>query len=109
MYNQYNTLGNRFIPYQNPNGRAYRTRRNFNGFQNYQFNWSSFLDNTRRTLEVINQVIPLVYQIRPILNNAKTMFKIASVISEEKQEECDTTRMSSSKQQCINNQPQFFI
>ena len=43
-------------------------------------NWSSFLDGTQKTLGVINQAIPIVYQVRPMLANARTMFKIADEI-----------------------------
>lgn len=44
------------------------------------FSWGSFLDGTQKTLGVINQAIPLVYQVKPIFNNAKTVFKIADEI-----------------------------
>lgn len=43
-------------------------------------NWSSLLDGTQKTLGVINQAIPIVYQVRPMLTNARTMFKIADQI-----------------------------
>ena len=43
-------------------------------------NWASILDNTQKTLGVINQAIPIVYQVKPIINNAKTMFRIADVM-----------------------------
>ena len=34
-------------------------------------NWGSLLEGTQKTLGVINQAIPVVYQIKPIINNAK--------------------------------------
>lgn len=43
-------------------------------------NWGGILDGTQKTLGVINQAIPIVYQVRPILSNAKTMFKIADEV-----------------------------
>lgn len=43
-------------------------------------NWGSLLTNTQKSLGIINQAIPLVYQVRPIINNAKTMFKIAGAM-----------------------------
>lgn len=43
-------------------------------------NWSGLLDGTQKTLGVINQAIPIVYQVRPMLTNARTMFKIADQI-----------------------------
>lgn len=39
-------------------------------------NWSSILTNTQKTLNIINQTIPVVKQIGPVVNNAKTMFKV---------------------------------
>ena len=42
--------------------------------------WSSILDGTSKTLNVINQAIPVVYQVKPIIDNAKTMFKVANII-----------------------------
>lgn len=45
-------------------------------------NWTALLDGTQKTLGVINQAIPIVYQVKPLIGNAKTLFKIANVISE---------------------------
>ena len=39
-------------------------------------NWSSLLSGTQKTLSVVNQAIPLVKQVSPVMKNAKTMFKI---------------------------------
>lgn len=46
-------------------------------------NWGSLLEGTQKTLGVINQAIPVVYQIKPIINNARTIFKIAGSMQEE--------------------------
>ena len=43
-------------------------------------NWTGILDGTQKTLGILNQAIPIVYQVKPIINNAKTMFRIADVI-----------------------------
>lgn len=43
-------------------------------------NWSSILDNTQKTLGVINQALPIIHQVGPIISNAKTMFRIADEI-----------------------------
>lgn len=48
-----------------------------------RFNWSSFLDGAQRTLGVINQAIPLFYQIKPLYENAKTAFKVVNAIKED--------------------------
>ena len=39
-------------------------------------NWSSILNNTQKTLGIVNQAIPMVKQISPVVKNAKTMFKV---------------------------------
>ena len=39
-------------------------------------NWSSFLSNTQKTLNIVNQTIPVIKQMGPVINNTKTMFKI---------------------------------
>ena len=46
-------------------------------------NWSSILTNTQKSLGIINQAIPLVYQVKPIINNARTMFKIAGIVNDK--------------------------
>ena len=49
-----------------------------------KFNWSAILTNTQKTLNIVNQAIPLVYQVRPIVDNAKTVFKIMNAIKTER-------------------------
>jgi len=39
-------------------------------------NWSTILTNAQKTLNIVNQTIPVIKQMRPVVNNAKTMFKI---------------------------------
>ena len=48
-----------------------------------RFNFSGFLDGAQKTLGLVNQTIPLIYQVKPIISNAKTMFKIADVIKSD--------------------------
>ena len=47
------------------------------------FNLSSILTNTQKTLGVINQAIPIVKQAGPMVNNMKTMFKLAGAFKDE--------------------------
>ncbi|HIT22258.1 MAG TPA: hypothetical protein IAB56_04750 [Candidatus Scybalousia intestinigallinarum] len=42
--------------------------------------WSSFLTTAGKTLNVINQAIPVFYQVRPIIQNAKTMFRVLGAV-----------------------------
>jgi len=62
--------------------------------------WSSILDGTSKTLGVINQAIPVVYQVKPIIDNAKTMFKVANIINTEE---------PIKKEEKTNNSPIFYI
>lgn len=39
-------------------------------------NWGSIINNTQKTLNIINQAIPVVKQVSPVVRNAKTMFKV---------------------------------
>lgn len=80
MYNQYN-LGSSFIP-----------RRGFN--------WSGLLNNTQKTLGIINQVIPIVYQVKPLVNNARTLFKIAGAVNSSND---DNSQDNVNQNQYLNN------
>lgn len=43
-------------------------------------NWSALLNNTQKTLNIINQAIPIVYQVKPMIANAKTMFQVINAV-----------------------------
>ena len=43
--------------------------------------WANILDGTQKTLGVINQAIPIVYQVKPVFSNMRSMFKIASALN----------------------------
>lgn len=62
MYNEYNMGTPNYMP-----------RRGIN--------WNSILNNTQRTLGIINQAIPIIYQVKPLLNNARTLFRVASALN----------------------------
>ena len=70
-------------------------------------NWSSFLDGTQKTLSIINQAIPVIYQIKPIYQNAKTVFKVANAIKSE-----NTNNNIQKKENIVrtsNNSPTYFL
>lgn len=46
------------------------------------FNFSNFLTSTGKTLNVINQAIPIFYQVKPIFNNAKTMLRVMGAVKD---------------------------
>ena len=45
-------------------------------------NFGNILTNTSKTLNVINQAIPVVKQIGPMFNNMKSMLKVASLFND---------------------------
>ena len=58
MYNDYyynNNMGNSMM---------------WQGLPKKHFSWNNILNNTQRTLGIINQAIPLIYQVRPLVTNA---------------------------------------
>ena len=66
-------------------------------------NWSNMLTNTSKTLNVINQAIPIVSQFKPIMNNAKTIYTIAGAINSN--DHIQEEKINNN----TNNGPIFFI
>ena len=46
-------------------------------------NWGGLINNTSKTLGIINQTIPLVRQVGPMVTNMKSMIKVASLFKDE--------------------------
>ena len=65
-----------------------------------KINWGSFLSNTQKTLNIVNQTIPLVYQVKPLVNNAKTVFKIIGAV---KSDNDNTSKTENTVQNNVNN------
>lgn len=57
-------------------------------------NWGGLITNASKTLNVVNQAIPLVRQVGPMFNNMKSMLRIASIFKDE----TDKKPQSSKKQ-----------
>ena len=83
-------------------------------------NFSSILNGTQKTLNIVNQAIPLAYQVKPIINNAKTVFRVMGAVRDDdtKKEEVvssnssnTTTTNNSSPSTSYNNsgEPSFFL
>lgn len=80
-------------------------------------NWGNLLGNTQKTLGIINQAIPIVYQVKPIVNNARTMFKVMGAVRDNptptntndyENVSSETTPIKVNTPQSTN-QPMFFI
>ena len=48
-----------------------------------RINWGNILNNTQKTLNVINQAIPIIYQVKPLVTNARTLFRIADAVTDD--------------------------
>ena len=77
------------------------------------FTFSGFLNGASKTLGVINQAIPVFYQVKPIINNAKTMYRVAKEINSS-----STTKSINNQEKIVtnnktnttnDNKPNFFI
>ena len=67
--------------------------------------WGAILDGTQKTLNVINQAIPIVYQIKPLANNAKTLFKVANIINNPD----NSINTAKKEDKATKNSPIFYI
>lgn len=104
MYNNpYN-----FYPYMNTNYMTNNIRPRpslLKGFSNIK--WGDVLNNTQKTLNVINQAIPVYYQIKPIFSNVRSLGRLVSAFNDN-----STTTVSNNdqiKKEANNNAPTFFI
>lgn len=118
---------NFYIPNQTmrflPNGLGMNTARSSGIFSSFKsINWSGLLNNANKTLNVVNQTIPLVRQAGPMLNNMKSMIKLASAFKDETEPKEKKENITSNSNEEINNnssinytsditnnQPNFFI
>ncbi len=78
---------NYYFPYQNIPINTTKTGLLSRIFKN-GINWSTILTNTQKALNIVNQTIPVIKQMGPVMNNAKTMFR---VMNEFKKVETNTT------------------
>ena len=65
--------------YPNMNGGLFS--RGLSLLKNIDF--AGVLDGTSKTLTVINQAIPVYYQVKPIVSNLRTISKIQNVLKED--------------------------
>lgn len=76
---------------------------------------SNFLNGTQRVLNIANQTIPLVKQVKPIIGNAKTMFRVMNEFKRTElpkqniSENINTTTVEENNTNTSNSGPQFFI
>ena len=92
-----------FDNYYNPN---YNNRR----FFNYKkINFSKLLDGAQKTLNIINQSIPIIYQIKPLYENTKTAFKVMNAIKDDEKEAKKQETIQPIKKVEPTNSPTYFL
>ena len=67
------------------------------------FTFTGLLNGASKTLGVINQAIPVFYQVKPIINNAKTMYRVAKEINSNDRKNTSTNTNSSNSSNNSNN------
>lgn len=71
--------------------------------------WGEVLNNTQKTLNVINQAIPVYYQIKPIFSNVKSLGRLVSAFNEDDSNSNSNTPINETKKENSNNSPTFFL
>ena len=82
----------------------------FKGISNIK--WGTVLNNTQKTLNVINQAIPVYYQIKPIFGNLKSFSRLMSAFNEEDSNTNNNSNSNTNLNTIKNenkNAPTFFI
>ena len=76
-----------------------------------KINWSSLLSNTQKTLNVVNQAIPLYYQVKPVFTNLKSINKIAKEFTNNTSNNTSNSISNSNltNSNNTNHNPTFFI
>ena len=92
---------NNYYPY---NYQANLFRHNFR-----KINLRNILDGTQKTLSIINQAIPVIYQIRPLINNAKTAFRVINAIKDDDIETTSSTKQNKKVEPHNSNGPTYFL
>ncbi len=72
--------------------------------------WGTILNNTQKTLNVINQAIPVYYQIKPIFTNVRSLGKLISAFNTEDSSKDFSNNINEMNVKKENkNSPTFFI
>ena len=67
-----------------------------------KINLSSFLSNAQKTLGVVNQAIPLYYQVKPVFKNLKALGKIGKEFTKISENNNQNSNRST-QQESVNN------
>ncbi len=108
MNNYYNGIPQYYIPYTTP--RFFNTRLSSPFFKINKINFNNILNGASKTLGVINQAIPVFYQIKPLWQNTKTMLRVAKIIKNDEPTTSEKISNNSNNSNIDNStNPSFFI
>ena len=83
----------------------------FKGLSNIK--WGTVLTNTQKTLNVINQAIPVYYQVKPIFSNIRSFGHLMNAFNEESNSSSinntETKEKITETKKENKNSPTFFI
>lgn len=68
-----------------------------------KFSFSGFLNGASKTLNVVNQAIPIFYQVKPMFNNARTMFRIMGAVRDDSPSNVSVNRNNTNTVSSSNN------
>ena len=81
----------------------------FSGLFSHRLNWTNVLNNTQKTLNVINQAIPIVYQVKPVVNNMRSVFKIANALNTPTSTNINNSNNRKENKNTVSNNPVFYL
>ena len=70
--------------------------------------FAGLLDGCQKTLSIINQAIPSIYQVKPLFSGAKTLFKIADALDNDDKNIVNTEIEQVNKKDSYVNKPIFY-
>lgn len=111
-FNNANMIGNAAMGINNfPQATSSLKGGIFKGLSNIK--WGDILNNTQKTLNVINQAIPVYYQIKPIFSNVKSLGRLMSAFNDDSTTSLNNSNNTSNneitKKENSSNSPTFFI
>lgn len=96
--------------FYNPYYFGYPVRTSLFGNFFKRFNFASIMSGTQKTLNTVNQIIPIVKQAKPMMDNAKTMFKLMSEFNRNDEPKISEKKATSTEValDSYNGGPTFF-
>lgn len=71
--------------------------------------FAGVLDGCQKTLSIINQAIPIIYQVKPLFSGAKTLFRIADALDNNDDKNIVNTEIhDENKNDSYVNKPIFY-